>query len=87
MHEAAPYLSAVVGQHGGQWPADDLAAVDDRHLLATEAVAFGKGGIVGVEVLQRLDDSEWRAGQHTLLRLRLVHVALAWGWGCGGGGG
>mmetsp|Transcript_15870 Transcript_15870/g.47621 ORF Transcript_15870/g.47621 Transcript_15870/m.47621 type:complete len:824 (-) Transcript_15870:159-2630(-) len=66
---------AVVRQHRGERPADDLGAVHDDGGLALQLAAGGQLLVVDVQVVQDLDHSQGRAGQHALRR-GTVHEAL-----------
>jgi hypothetical protein len=61
----------VVGQQGGERASDDLGAVDDTDGAAEETVSIRQYRVVDVEVFEDLDNGEGRAGQDTLLALRL----------------
>jgi hypothetical protein len=52
----AVHVGTVVGEHGGERPADNLAAIDDDDHLAAHTVAEWEGLVVDLEVLHQLDD-------------------------------
>ena len=66
-HVSTPHVGAVIGQQRGQWPADNLGPVDDRHGAAKEPVAVRQDRVVDAHVLEDLDDGQRRARQQRLL--------------------
>ncbi len=64
------HFRAVVCEQGGQWPAVDLAAVDDGDGLPKQSVAVSEDGVVDLNMLESLDDGQRRAGQNGFLLVR-----------------
>mmetsp|Transcript_90737 Transcript_90737/g.261455 ORF Transcript_90737/g.261455 Transcript_90737/m.261455 type:complete len:337 (+) Transcript_90737:237-1247(+) len=67
---------AVVRQHRGERPADNLGAVHDGDELAAHPIADGVLLVVRAQVLQDLDHGQGRAGQDALPHLLSVDETL-----------
>lgn len=63
------------GAHGGEWPADHLAAVDDDHGATLELPAHRGVLLEHAERREDLGDGEGRARQHALLAVVLGECA------------
>ena len=59
------------GAHGGEWPADHLAAVDDDHGATLQLPAYRGVLLEHAERREDLGDGEGRAWQHALLAVVL----------------
>mmetsp|Transcript_13380 Transcript_13380/g.34082 ORF Transcript_13380/g.34082 Transcript_13380/m.34082 type:complete len:335 (+) Transcript_13380:131-1135(+) len=58
---------AVVGKHGGEWPPNDLGAVDDGYNFAGQLLTGWERALVNASVLDNFDARERRARQDGLL--------------------
>mmetsp|Transcript_11546 Transcript_11546/g.21863 ORF Transcript_11546/g.21863 Transcript_11546/m.21863 type:complete len:343 (+) Transcript_11546:32-1060(+) len=72
----APDLRAIIRQHGSYWSTNDLRPVHYDRRLPCHSLANRKGGVVDLQVLQRLHHCQRRTRQHALLNAQRVYSPL-----------